>query len=82
MSKEVGIITLGVLVGLAPFLGLPGTWRTTFLVFLGLVMVLVGIILRRDALSRGETKGTSFFVDNRTKDSQKVFEESIPSKIQ
>ena len=82
MSKEVSVITLGALVALSPFLGLPGSWRTTFLVVLGLLMILVGIILRRDTLSRGETKGTSFFVDNRAKESQRGFEESIPSKIQ
>lgn len=76
MSKEVLIISLGALVGLAPFLGLPGTWRTIFLVCLGLGMVLVGIILRRDLLSRGETKGASFFVDNRAKDGQKALEET------
>lgn len=82
MSKEVSVITLGALVALSPFLGLPGSWRSVLLVAIGLVLVLIGIILRRDVLSRGESKGTSFFVDNRVKSEERTFEESIPPKIQ
>ncbi len=82
MSKEALVILLGAIVALLPFLGLPGSWRTTLLCVCGLVLVLLGVLLRREVLSRGDTKGTSFFIDNRTKENTEVFEQSQPPRIQ
>lgn len=78
MSKEALVILFGALVGLMPYLGLPGSWRTVLLSVAGLVIVLLGVLLRREVLSRGDTKGTSFFIDNRAQESGKSLEESNP----
>ena len=82
MSKEALVIFFGALAGLAPFLGLPGSWRTVLLCICGVVLVSLGVLLRREVLSRGESKGTSFFIDNRAKSEQNVFAESEPRQIQ
>jgi hypothetical protein len=65
MSKEVLVIVLGVSTALAPFLGLPGDWRTVLIVLLGIALIVVGFFLRSEALERGGIERSSFFVDNR-----------------
>ena len=82
MSKEASIIAIGALVIVAPFLGLPGSWRTALLLILGVSLVIIGVVMRRDVVSRGETKGASFFVENRARDDGSAETESPRPKIQ
>jgi hypothetical protein len=36
MSKEMGVILLGLVIIVTPFLGIPGTWKTAVVVIAGL----------------------------------------------
>lgn len=47
MSKEGTLITIGVLVFLTPFLGLPSSWLTWILPVLGVVILVIAQILRK-----------------------------------
>ena len=85
MSKEVLVIALGIMTALAPFMGLPGSWRTTLLVVVGVIIAVIGFFLRSEALGRGGGAGTHFFVDNRkgaTDPSGKHETQSTPVRIQ
>lgn len=53
MSKEMTIIVLGLWVAALPYLGIPGTWRMALLVLTGLVVAIIGFLLRGESLSRG-----------------------------
>ncbi len=76
MSKEVGVVVLGVWVAILPFLGFPGTWRTPILFLSGLSLVGLGFYLRVEALARerGSRTGTPFAQndDPRTHETQKI----------
>ncbi len=80
MSKEVSVLTLGALIAFLPFLGLPGSWRTIVMIVAGLIVAVIGIMLRREALARGSggSRGTSFFVDNRSSESVAALQEERP----
>ena len=80
MSKEVSLIILGVLVAVLPYLGFPGSWRTIMLVVLGVLIVSIGILMRRETLSRGDTKTNSFFVDNRQQKSETTHESGLQER--
>ena len=66
MSKEMGVILVGVWLLVLPYLGIPGTWRTTLLIVTGLSAMLLGFLLRGEALSRGvsRTDHRSSFVES------------------
>ena len=53
MSKEMGLILLGIFVAVLPYLGLPGSWKTPLFLLAGLGIILIGFFLRGEALSRG-----------------------------
>lgn len=53
MSKETGIIVLGVWVVIVPYLGVPGSWRTVLLVLSGAGIAVLGFLLRGEAMSKG-----------------------------
>jgi len=53
MSKETSILALGVWVFILPFLGVPGSWRTVFLVLSGIAIVILGFLLRGEAMAKG-----------------------------
>jgi hypothetical protein len=53
MSKEMTVVALGVWVIIIPYVGVPGSWRTTILILTGLAVILVGFLLRSQALSHG-----------------------------
>jgi len=59
MSKEMTVIVLGIFVVVAPYLGIPGEWRTALLVMAGLAIAVIGFLLRGEALSRGTHAGDS-----------------------
>lgn len=48
MTKDLGIITLGIFIALLPFLGLPHAWDTVLLVLSGLSVSALTFLLRRD----------------------------------
>jgi len=53
MSKEVAVITLGIWAIIMPYLGIPRAWLTMLLVLTGLGLMVLGFLLRAEALSRG-----------------------------
>ena len=69
MSRESLVILLGLLVFFTPALGIPEIWRNYILTGTGLILVLVGYLLRRAAylrktdLGNGE-RGTDSFVES------------------
>ena len=67
MSKEMGIIVLGVVVVIQPYLGVPNSWHTVISVVAGLAIMVLGFLLRGEALAGGR-KGSSrhSFVENTT----------------
>ena len=67
MSKEMGIIVLGVFVVIQPFLGVPDSWHTFLSLAAGLAILVLGFLLRGEALS-SDRKGSSkhSFVENNT----------------
>jgi len=48
MSKEGTLMIVGVLVILAPFSGLPLSWLEWILPVLGVIVIIVGYLVRRD----------------------------------
>ncbi len=52
MSKEMGVILLGFVVVITPFLGVPSSWKTALFVGGGLGVMLLGFLLRGEVLSR------------------------------
>ena len=64
MSKEMGVIALGILVFVTPYLGIPGSWKTVIFVLAGLSIAGIGFLLRGEALARGTTHGHEHFVEN------------------
>lgn len=53
MSKDTTLVVLGVWITFLPYLGIPSSWKTTLFVLTGLILVLLGLAMRRDALRRG-----------------------------
>jgi len=48
MKKDTAILILGLLIALMPFLGFPGAWENWFFICAGLLIALLGYLLRRD----------------------------------
>ena len=72
MTKDVGILILGLSVASIPFLGVPSSWKTVLLVVLGLVIALLAFLLRGDISltvggkhAKGERR-TDTFAENST----------------
>ncbi len=67
MSKEMGIIVLGIFVVVQPYLGIPGSWHTFLSVIAGIAIFSLGLLLRGESLAGGR-KGSSkhSFVENST----------------
>jgi len=69
MSKEMGIIVLGLFVLVQPYFGVPNSWHTFFTIVAGVAIMALGFLLRGEVLSRGpETKEPhrNLFVENTT----------------
>ena len=64
MSKETGVILIGIWVFILPFLGIPGSWRATLLTITGIGLVLLGFFLRSEAMSRGGAHPKAPFRDS------------------
>ncbi|MBA3789265.1 hypothetical protein H0X32_02640 [Patescibacteria group bacterium] len=52
MKRESFLVLLGVLIILSPFSGLPLSWLTWVLLCMGVIVVIIGITLRRDRHDR------------------------------
>lgn len=69
MLKETIVFVAGIFVIVTPFLGVPEEWKEYGFIGIGIILVLVGYILRRAAFLRridrgnGE-RGTDSFVEN------------------
>ncbi|MGH7141454.1 MAG: hypothetical protein ACREGH_02370 [Minisyncoccia bacterium] len=50
MSKESGVIVLGLIIAVMPLLGFPPSWREAFFIIAGLATALLGFFLRADHL--------------------------------
>jgi hypothetical protein len=59
MSKEMTIIALGIWVIIVPYLGVPGSWRTTILVVSGIGIAVTGFLLRGESIARGNSSRQS-----------------------
>jgi hypothetical protein len=71
MSKEMLVIALGVWIILVrTFLGVPGEWQTLIFIATGVVLVIIGFLLRGEALGRSSSRarqgrGSAYtFVEN------------------
>lgn len=66
MSKEMTVLVLGFWVLVLPYLGIPGSWRTVFLVVTGLALVTLGFLMRGEKIGGVRTKRTERhpFVEN------------------
>lgn len=53
MSKEMGLILLGILVAVLPHLGFPSEVKVIVFAVSGLVVAVIGFLLRGETLSRG-----------------------------
>ncbi|MCA9359945.1 hypothetical protein H6781_00025 [Candidatus Nomurabacteria bacterium] len=57
MSKETIVFVFGILLTIVPFLGVPEEWRQFSIMVIGIVLILVGYVLRRAAYLRRLDKG-------------------------
>lgn len=66
MGKDILVIIFGAWVAIQSFLGLPLFWDTIVYVILGLCIVGLGVLLRRDSLHRreNETRQSETFAEN------------------
>ncbi len=64
MTLDSLIILSGALVAILPFLGFPNTWDSVIFVVLGVLVVSLGIVVRRRAPRRTVADRDSFFVEN------------------
>lgn len=63
MSKETGVIAMGIWVFVLPFLGIPGSWKEGLFILTGLGLAALGFFLRSEAMSRGENSPSAPFKD-------------------
>ena len=56
MSKEMGVIALGLFVAVVPYLGIPGSWKTIIFVVAGLLVAFIGFLMRGETLSQSSTR--------------------------
>jgi len=60
-----GVIVLGVFVVIEPYFGIPNTWHTFFSVIAGLVIIVLGFLLRGETLAGGHKDSPrNSFVEN------------------
>ncbi len=57
------IIILGVLVALVPYIGIPFEWRNTLLVFLGVMIIFFGLVVRHRSPSQYKRVSTDTYTE-------------------
>jgi hypothetical protein len=72
MSKNTFHTAIGILIFIMPFLGFPASWKTSFYVLVGLIMIVIGL--------NSHLKGRQYrvpvdFVENRKPEDLKSHEE-------
>ena len=67
MTLDSLIMLAGALVAILPFLGFPNTWDSVIFVVLGVIVVLLGIVVRRRAPRRMRHDRDALFVENSPK---------------
>ena len=68
MTKETLVFILGILLTIIPFLGVPETWRQYGVFGAGVILILIGYVLRRSvylkSIDKGDgERGTDSFVE-------------------
>jgi len=68
MSKETLVFIFGILLTIVPFLGIPEAWRQYTILGIGIILVIIGYILRRgvylNRIDRGNgERGENTFVE-------------------
>jgi hypothetical protein len=81
MGKGTLVIFLGAWVALQPFLGLPLAWDNSILALLGISLVGLGVILRRDSMARRARRqaGTEAYMENAPREAEVI---EIPTSKQ
>lgn len=57
MSKETLVFIFGILLTIVPFLGVPQEWRQFIILIIGVILIIIGYILRRGVYLRRLDKG-------------------------
>ncbi len=76
MSKETLVFLFGIILTILPFVGIPLLWRQYTIFGIGIILILIGYILRRkvflERIDRGDGEsGTDSFVET----TEKLFDE-------
>jgi hypothetical protein len=53
MGRDMFIMLLGIWIAILPFLGFPGSWDRIFFLISGIILISIGISLRRSKNSNG-----------------------------
>ena len=64
MTLDSLIMLCGVLVAILPFLGFPNSWDSVMFVILGVIMVSLGIVVRRRAPRRPQDARDSIYEES------------------
>ena len=77
MSKETIVFIFGILLTIIPFLGIPLLWRQYAIFGIGIILIIIGYVLRRklflDRIDHGNgERGTDSFVET----TEKLFDDS------
>ncbi len=76
MSKEMSIIALGVWVIIMPYLGIYRSWLTVLMVLTGVVLMVLGFLLRGETITRENHNSPKS--PRRPRKQHMPFEESAP----
>lgn len=83
MTKDVGILILGLLTALMPFLGFPRRFESFILIIVGLTIAVLAFIIRGEALfhnSNSERKTDMFVENGDIKQKKEVSGDIIPNE--
>ncbi len=71
MTKDVTLIIFGFIVTFTPFLGVPDSWKNVLLLFVGLGIVIIAFLWRREIITgvitsptKKNSKNTDAYVEN------------------
>ncbi len=83
MSKEMSIILLGIWLIIVPYLGVPSFWRTVLIVLSGIVIAIMGLLMRGETLSRGTVRNKNHpFIENIRHEGESSYERQENTLIQ
>lgn len=81
MSKETGVIVIGLWVFILPFLGIPSSWRTALLALTGIGLALLGFFLRSEAMGRSTPSSRAPFRDSEQEANSRNDETNVGEEI-